>query len=83
MGTALLFGADPKKISRGPNVFVADGVWRVIALNLKDSILGLCDGLPTPIPLASAVVTGPTTIHVKVINPGTEQHISVFLERAA
>jgi hypothetical protein len=87
MRAALLLGAHPKKAAKvGPLVRIGDGKWRVVVTGLIDSVLSLCYGPPLTSEYHNigkeTIIYGPAIVYIEIVSPGTEEHLSVCLERA-
>ena len=92
MRIPLIFNASPKAIYYRKNLVGVPfntGKWRVVAENLKDSIIRIYHGSPTlfrsSVPLnggqAMIEFKKPGVMAVRVISPGSEYSISIYAER--
>jgi hypothetical protein len=89
MRIPLLFGADPRVAKRGPDVQLGEGRWRVIAEAVKTRVGVHNSSMPSQHGARYEVVNGdnvfvegPCVVHVAVLWPGDENHVSVFAELA-
>jgi len=84
MELALLVGANPRNVKRGPRVRVHSGKWKIRVDGQKDSTLKLHfsdtsttvevqDGTPI-------LLIDPTTVELEFTKQGNESSISVFAE---
>lgn len=82
----VLIGANPRTANTfGPQVPVGDGLWRVVMEGVADTRLRLHydSTILKPVNLDGMKVEfeGPIIVRTEIVHRGTENHISVFVER--
>ena len=83
----LVAGFNPRSDKWGPNVLLAEGKWKIVAENVKDSILLLRSSLyegTVEVKHGIVFTSEPgNNFSLKVSKPGNEEYITVFAEKVS
>lgn len=83
MQLALILGANPKTLDKGPIVRLPAGTWTVIVHGMNSSVLSLNTTDEQLCELGRITKIGvivPTDVHIKVKTRGVEDYLTVLAE---
>lgn len=85
MRMALLCGASPRVVSRGPGVLLKPGLWEIEQTNQSDSLVSIyCEDTHLVGPFGKSALLELhdfTEVHVRFQKVGSEPYVSVFAVR--